>query len=319
MGGQGSKAGGIAYDEQTSPTLKAAPSGSNQAPTIVQPIVRKERAGREGGGKGALWSDKAFTLATNQDMSVIALQANGIDRADTAGCNGCGWREDVSYTLNTIDRHAVCFPDVSGTLCASGAGLTRPAGQCNETDMCVVQDTYQSKTGTLMANSHSGSYTGQDAYNDMLIAGHSPKPPRRYIVRRLTPTECARLQGFPDDWGHLAPYNPDDAEFWEQVRKTHAEVMGKSYKPMKDIKKWYENLHTDSAEYKMWGNGIALPCAEYVLRGIAEHGAKTLGSLFDGSGGFPLAGVRNGITPVWASEIEPYPIAVTRSRFGGCA
>ena len=143
----------------------------------------------------------------------------------------------------------------------------------------------------------------------------SAKPPRKYIIRRLTPTECARLQGFPDKWGHLAPYNPADVAFWEQVRKTHAEINGKKYKPVKDIKKWYEKLHTDSAEYKMWGNGIALPNAEYVIHGIAEQGAKTLGSLFDGSGGFPLAGVLNGITPVWASEVEPYPIAVTRYHF----
>ena len=93
----------------------------------------------------------------------------------------------------------------------------------------------------------------------------------RYIIRRLTPTECARLQGFPDDWGHLAPYNPADAEFWEIVRKTHAEINGKVYKPVKNLKAWYEKLHNDGAEYKMWGNGIALPCAEYVLRGIAEE------------------------------------------------
>lgn len=65
----------------------------------------------------------------------------------------------------------------------------------------------------------------------------------------------------------------------------------------------------------MWGNGIALPNARYVLQGIVEQGAKTLGSLFDGSGGFPLAGVLNGMEPVWASEVEPYCIAVTKSRF----
>ena len=117
------------------------------------------------------------------------------------------------------------------------------------------------------------------------------------------------------EWGQLAPYNPADAEFWEDVRKTHAEINGKKYKPIKDIRKWYEKLHTDSAEYKMWGNGIALPNAEYVVHGIAEQGAKTLGSLFDGSGGFPLAGAMNGIKPLWASEVEPYPIAVTKSRF----
>lgn len=88
------------------------------------------------------------------------------------------------------------------------------------------------KTGPLMANSHPGSYTGQDAFNDMLPVT-TAKPPRKYIVRRLTPTECARLQGFPDWWD--------------------ADVEG-----------------SDSARYKMWGNGIALPCAEFVLRRIAE-------------------------------------------------
>jgi DNA (cytosine-5)-methyltransferase 1 len=289
---------------------------------VVECLVLKERAGCEGGGKGALWSDKAFTLATNQDMSVIALQANGIDRADTAGCNGSGWRENESYTLNTIDRHAVCYGidhviTTGGNCTAQGDCVydniqaTLKAGGVH----AVVQETYQAKTGPLMANSHPGSYTGQDAYSDMLVAGKAPKPPRKYIIRRLTPTECARLQGFPDTWGHLAPYDPADADFWEQVRKTHAEINGKKYKPVKDIKKWYDKLHTDSAEYKMWGNGIALPNAEYVIHGIAEQGAKTLGSLFDGSGGFPLAGALNGIKPLWSSEIEPYPIAVTKSRF----
>ena len=141
------------------------------------------------------------------------------------------------------------------------------------------------------------------------------KPPRKYIIRRLIPIECARLQGFPDRWGELAPFNPDDTEFWESVRKTYAEINGKKYRPAKNLKKWYDKLHNDGSEYKMWGNGIALPCAEYVLHGISEHGAKTLGSLFDGSGGFPIAGALNGIIPLWSSEIEPYPIAVTKSRF----
>jgi len=101
------------------------------------------------------------------------------------------------------------------------------------------------------------------------------KQNRKYIVRRLTPTECARLQGFPDCWGH--PDNIDDmsdadVEFWNGVKKTHAEIMGKSFKPMtrEQAIRWVNGLHTDSSEYKMWGNGIALPCAEFVLSGIAE-------------------------------------------------
>lgn len=98
----------------------------------------------------------------------------------------------------------------------------------------------------------------------------------RYIVRRLTPTECARLQGFPDDWGH--PDNKDDFtdeeyRFWLNVRNTHAAINGK---PQKDYTKaqmltWYNKLHTDSSEYKMWGNGISLPTALYVMQGISEE------------------------------------------------
>lgn len=209
---------------------------------------------------------------------VIALQANGIDRADTAGCNGAGWRENEMYTLNTIDRHAVCFAIenhpagnrvnlVFDGICQT---LTSRMGTGGGNTPMVLQDTYQEKSGPLMANSHPGSYTGQDAFSDMLVAGKSPKPPRRYIIRRLMPVECTRLQGFPDWWGEIVPYDPADAEFWESVRKTYAEINGKKYRPVKDLKKWYDKLHTDGAEYKMWGNGIALPCALYVFQGIAE-------------------------------------------------
>ena len=97
----------------------------------------------------------------------------------------------------------------------------------------------------------------------------------RYIVRRLTPTECARLQGFPDTWGHpieKSELTDEEYQFWLNVRNTHVAI---NDKPTKDytkdqILKWYNGLHTDSSEYKMWGNGIALPNALYVMQGIAE-------------------------------------------------
>ena len=282
---------------------------------------------------------------------VIALQANGIDRADTAGCNGAGWRENESYTLNTVDRHAVAF-QLSGDRSNPSVSVSEdksycvPANPMSDRGQAVCYDARnhnaQDISGTIQAKSNGGqslnyinpvcydarrngdgetacTITGdhQNRITDYTaVAVQEAKPPRRYIIRRLTPTECARLQGFPDNWGQLAPYDPADADFWEDVRKTHAEINGKKYKPVKNLKAWYDKLHTDSAEYKAYGNGLALPCAEYVIHGIAEQGAKTLGSLFDGIGGFPLAGVLNGIKPVWASEIEPYPIAVTVSRFG---
>lgn len=95
----------------------------------------------------------------------------------------------------------------------------------------------------------------------------------RYIVRRLTPTECARLQGFPDKWGY--PVRKDDFtdaeyQFWQNVRNTYAAINGKAVKDYTNAQMltWYNKLHTDSAEYKMWGNGIALPCALYVMQGV---------------------------------------------------
>ena len=96
-----------------------------------------------------------------------------------------------------------------------------------------------------------------------------------YIVRRLTPIECARLQGFADLWG--VPDQKDDLtdeeyRFWLEVRNTHATINGKAVKEYtrEQMLKWYNKLHTDSAEYKMWGNGIALPPALYCMQGIVD-------------------------------------------------
>ena len=97
-----------------------------------------------------------------------------------------------------------------------------------------------------------------------------------YIVRRLTPTECARLQGFPDWWcddlGVPEPTDDDIAE-WREIFETHAKALGKEVKPKTDnqIRKWLINPHSDSAEYKMWGNGVALPNVVFVLSGIVYY------------------------------------------------
>jgi DNA (cytosine-5)-methyltransferase 1 len=103
----------------------------------------------------------------------------------------------------------------------------------------------------------------------------------RHIVRRLTPTECARLQGFPDKWGHpdkKEDFTEDEYKFWLNVRNTYAKINGKSEKEYTKAQMltWYRKLHTDSAEYKMWGNGIALPNALYVMQGIAAEADITI-------------------------------------------
>lgn len=97
-----------------------------------------------------------------------------------------------------------------------------------------------------------------------------------YIVRRLTPTECARLQGFPDWWcDGLGTPDPseDDIAKWREIFETHAKAIGKTTKPKSDaqIKKWLQDPQSDSAEYKMWGNGVALPNVFFVLSGIKYY------------------------------------------------
>lgn len=111
------------------------------------------------------------------------------------------------------------------------------------------------------------------------------------VVRRLTPLECERLQGFPDGW-------TDIGEWTDSKGKKHKEA--------------------DSPRYKALGNSIALPYWEWLAKKVTKSLGDeelTMGSLFDGIGGFPLAFQRAGVRPIWASEIEEFPIAVTKLRF----
>lgn len=146
-----------------------------------------------------------------------------------------------------------------------------------------------------------------------------------YIVRRLTPLECSRLQGYPDFWLML-PEKTDmsDAEFeeWQEIRRTITEMQGKTYKPCKtkeSMLKWYNKMiAADSNKYKALGNSICLPQWYWLFWKmkpyLGEH--PTLGSLFDGIGGFPCVfeELYGEGSAVWASEVEPYPIAVTKVR-----
>ena len=118
-------------------------------------------------------------------------------------------------------------------------------------------------------------------------------------VRRLTPKECERLQGFPDNWTLIGEYDPTTQE------RYYIDSSGKRKKV------------TDSARYKALGNSIALPFWQYLARRICAQYERdiTMGSLFDGIGGFPYAFERCGAKAVWASEIEEFPIAVTKKHF----
>lgn len=124
----------------------------------------------------------------------------------------------------------------------------------------------------------------QDGTSNTLVNGTNPGYQNGlvepgYSVRRLTPTECARLQGFPDWWcddlGTDEPTN-DEIAFWSEVWETHRRVTGASSKPKteKQIVKWLKAPNADAAEYKMWGNGVALPCVFFVLAGVVWASKK---------------------------------------------
>lgn len=279
---------------ETAPTVNATYGmGGNNQPFVVEtPKTLKIRSGCEGGGKGALIQDnKSATLGCNNDqtlfvpkvygicskdsnamksenpksgfyeaetsrcldanggnptcnqggMAVVALQGSMIGRADKNGPQGSGVNEDVSFTLDVVDRHAVAYCMTTGT----------------------YTQTLEEQSPTLMARD----------YKDPPVVNETEP---EYIVRRLTPTECARLQGFPDWWcAGLGTDEPteDEIEFWTEVFEIHRSVMGTSSKPKSrnQIVKWLKNPHSDSAEYKMWGNGVALPKVYFVLSGIVYY------------------------------------------------
>ena len=181
-------------------------------------------------------------------MAVVALQGSMIGRKDKNGPQGSGINEDVSFTLNATDHHAVAHP---------------------------VYCTSKNSHHTIAEKELANTLVATDYKDPPCVAKEQTVEPH-YIVRRLTPTECARLQGFPDWWcADLGTENPteDDLVFWREVFETHRKIMGTSSKPKTDkqIIKWLKNPHSDSAEYKMWGNGIFLGNAYFVLSGIVYY------------------------------------------------
>ncbi len=213
-------------------------------------------------------------------IAVVAVQGSMIGRDDRNGPQGSGVNEYVCFSLTGADRHAVAYP----TYCTSkNSHFTRAEKELANTlvatdykDPPVINDmkTASGKEvfGTLSASMGSKQWLGnQEAFSGDY---HIVEP--EYIIRRLTPTECARLQGFPDWWCsglETAEPTAEDIAFWREVFETHRKVTGTSSKAKTDkqIIKWLKDPHSDSAEYKMWGNGVALPNVYFVLSGIVYY------------------------------------------------
>lgn len=277
--GNSEQARSIGYQEELSPTLNAECGGNK--PAVVAPAAMvfdtTQITSKENGSQPE-FGKPCHTLNANVHVPCVAL--------------------DMTHACDVIRE---CSEQVPALQARMGTGGNQ------------VPLTYQDVTGTLSPGAHAGSYNGQDAYNDMLVCGASPDvahalraksacayredaetyPVQNMVVRRLTLLECTRLQGYPDGWVEIG-------EWTDEKGKKHKDA--------------------DSPKYKALGNSIALPFWDWMLRRMARYlpEGATLGSLFDGIAGFPLIWERihGKGTARWASEIEPFPIAVTKKWFG---
>ena len=279
-------------DDGKCPTLRAEMHGN--VPAVLEPIGFDMYNQQVTGNV----SRTLETPVGGDDLPVIfepicCIDGDKIGKAERAGGSGLGIREgDKMYTLTAKDAgtHAVAYSFDS--LASNSMKSSNPHSGCREVDVAKTFDTSDQNPSKNQGGIAIVQFVaGVDCWNmnetPELFPTLQAKPNGgqslnfshavriRYIVRRLIPAECARLQGFADRWGvpdHKKDFTDEEYRFWLDVRKTHAAINGKAVKDYtkSQMLKWYNNLHTDSSEYKMWGNGIALPCALYVMQGIAD-------------------------------------------------
>ncbi len=256
------------YEADTSRTIDTSGGNPacNQGGIAVVAFAQNQRDEvRDLGEKSA-----CLSAEPGMKQQTYVLQGNMIGRNEKNGPQGDGVNEDVSFTLNTVDRHAVyAMTTGSFSQVTEDAAPTLMARDFKDpTAVCygIGRDTFnQSKNASF-------SPTFDEELQPTLVAKGPVAIQNGYTVRRLTPTECARLQGFPDWWCDDLGIEPttDDLRYWCDVFETHRRIVGGSSKPksLKQITKWLRDPHSDAAEYKMWGNGVALPCVWFVLCGI---------------------------------------------------
>ena len=271
----------------TAPTVNATyGTGGNNQPFVVENTkcydVRFTSEGTKNARQNCYETDTARTIDTGGNApdsnqggvavvyGICSKDSNsmksdnphsGFYEADTSRCldaNGgnpsCNQGQNAKYSF-TVEQ------EVQPTMVAKGPGA-------------VAAPTYSSSKASFFTNA-------EKELANTLVATDYKDPPMindtddnaQYIVRRLTPTECARLQGFPDWWcADLETKNPTDEEikYWQKVFDEYNKAVGKSVKQKSEtqIIKWLKNPHSDSAEYKLWGNGVCLNIVEFVLAGI---------------------------------------------------
>lgn len=255
--------------------------------------------GRDGGGKGALiQTEKPGTLGTGNDQTIFCYGISAYESNAMKSSNPKSgvYVADTSRTIDLNGGNPAC--NQGGIAVVQRAYQMQGFGDYREADVassCKQRDYKDSTDLVIGIDGECNAYIEQYGTLRAHASGGAEETlMHRMVVRRLTPLECERLQGFPDGWTDIGDYTDSTGK----QRKT-----------------------SDSARYKALGNSIALPFWRWMFGRMAAYlpDGATLGSLFDGIGGFPLCweDVHGAGTAIWASEIEEFPIAVTKKRFGG--
>lgn len=195
--------------------------------------------------------EKTPTIIKNKQTDVFCLQGNMIGREDKNGPQGSGINKNVSFTVNTADRHAVVY------------ALDRASFNQGINAQYDFEISDNGINSTIVAKGPSAV-----AYKMLCCL--------KWVIRRLTPLECERLQGYPDFWTCLQPkaaLNSEEFDFWRDVMVTDKKIKGKrcnEYPTPTQLTKWYNKLECDGSRYKALGNSLAIPCALRVIGYIAE-------------------------------------------------
>lgn len=279
--GNSEQARSIGYQEELSPTLNAECGGNK--PAVVAPAVMAfdttQITSKENGSQPE-FGKPCHTLNANAHVPCVALDT-------THACDvirECGEQAPaLQARMGTGGNQVPLTYGIGNGQAHEGAAMTEEVSQTLNTMHDVQAVMCEDVAHTLRAKANCAYREDAETY-----------PVQNMVVRRLTPLECERLQGFPDGWTDIGDYTDSTGK----KRKT-----------------------SDSARYKALGNSIALPFWRWMFGRMADYlpEGATLGSLFDGIGGFPLCweNIHGAGTAIWASEIEEFPIAVTKLRFGG--
>lgn len=283
------------FYKEVSPTLRNN-AGDNQTAVAVIPMEGNgTRPSHLGNGYGKV-GDPSFTLnaVEHHGVAVCGLHGNVAGTIDASYYKGCGERNGTEREVVLDKKAVICLNDQGGASMSvtEDKTATLRAQEHGHQPLCLEMT---STKNTVVENGISPTLTARMGTGGNQVNAVLNETPNS-VVRRLTPKEAERLQGFPDDW-------TDIGEWTDSKGKVHKTV-------------------SDQNRYRAIGNSLALPFWQWLLDRIEkvqeeETGRPaTLGSLFSGIGGFELCGQRCGMEPLWASEIDEFCIAVTKHHFG---